>query len=151
LWSITEKYRRKFLDDSESARGSDGDDDDDEIEGGAVLLRCCGQDRPRNKTASITIMASATDPDAGYVTIRDYVSALHPWLMGLRGEIIAGINCELEPQGPLEANAELTVNCISANQLSVIDGRDGWCRTGVLGLGEFRLTGKSLSQCMLTA
>lgn len=136
LWSITEEYRRKFLDESDGAagRGSDnGDDDDDEIEDGAVLLRCCGEDRPRDKKARIVVAASAISPDAGYVTIRDYVSTVHPWLLGLKEEILGALGSALDLGAPLGASAELTVNCITAEQLSIVDGRDKWFTIGPLG------------------
>nr|XP_036574414.1 uncharacterized protein CTRU02_15636 [Colletotrichum truncatum]KAF6780842.1 hypothetical protein CTRU02_15636 [Colletotrichum truncatum] len=51
------------------------------------LLRCCGTDRPK-RALPLVIEASNTE----YITIDDYVSALHPWLMGLRKDIIQADN-----------------------------------------------------------
>jgi hypothetical protein len=48
-------------------------------------LRCCGCDRPRKKKVSLLVEASGYD---GILTIHDFVSTVHPWLMGLRGEIL---------------------------------------------------------------
>ncbi|KAH7024400.1 uncharacterized protein B0I36DRAFT_366349 [Microdochium trichocladiopsis] len=73
IWSISEEYRRRHLE------WVDNEDEDDEDAGynedGAELVKCCGQDRPLNKEATIMVTPSAGGPDAGYVTIRDYVSA----------------------------------------------------------------------------
>lgn len=156
LWSITEEYRRKFLDGSEGATGSgsdggddENDSDDDEIEDGAVLLRCCGEDRPRDKKASIVVTASDTGPDAGYVTIRDYVSALQPWMTGLRGEILRSMGRSNPGLGaPLGASADLTVSCLFVHQISIIDGRDMWFNMGPLWKSSLLTPGKRLSQYM---
>ncbi|KAK8033566.1 hypothetical protein PG991_002964 [Apiospora marii] len=70
---------------------SDVDSDDEEDQG--ELLRCCEEDRPTTKW-KLTVTPS-TDPAAGggcFVTVHDYVSAVHPWLMGLRGEIARADN-----------------------------------------------------------
>ncbi|KAK1590376.1 uncharacterized protein LY79DRAFT_555156 [Colletotrichum navitas] len=50
------------------------------------LVRCCGQDRPLRKRGQKLVVT----PAAGghFVTIHDYVSAVHPWLMALRPEIL---------------------------------------------------------------
>ncbi|TFB05930.1 hypothetical protein CCMA1212_001368 [Trichoderma ghanense] len=50
------------------------------------LMRCCGDDRPlRKKGRKIRVTPSVGND---FVTVRDYVSAVHPWLMGLRGDIL---------------------------------------------------------------
>ncbi|KAL8366066.1 hypothetical protein RB595_004716 [Gaeumannomyces hyphopodioides] len=50
------------------------------------LIRCCGQDRPLGKRGQKLVVT----PAAGghFVTVHDYVSAVHPWLMGLRANIL---------------------------------------------------------------
>lgn len=64
---------------------SSGDDEDDE-DGETELLRCCNTDRPK-KAQPLVVNASDT-----YVTVHDYLSALHPWLMGLREDIVRADN-----------------------------------------------------------
>ncbi|KAL6822866.1 hypothetical protein J3E69DRAFT_382000 [Trichoderma sp. SZMC 28015] len=50
------------------------------------LIRCCGDDRPlRKRGLKIKVTPSAGN---NFVTVHDYVRAVHPWLMGLRGDII---------------------------------------------------------------
>ncbi|KAH0499711.1 hypothetical protein TgHK011_006886 [Trichoderma gracile] len=50
------------------------------------LIRCCGDDRPlRKRGLKIKVIPSAGND---FVTVRDYVSTVHPWLMSLRGDII---------------------------------------------------------------
>ncbi|KAF6808592.1 hypothetical protein CSOJ01_07447 [Colletotrichum sojae] len=65
-----------------------GEDDEDDDE--PQLLHCCEQDRPRGKNAKLTIMPSKPwdGRDGGFVTVHDYVSALNPWLVRLRGDVL---------------------------------------------------------------
>ncbi|KAK1778529.1 hypothetical protein QBC45DRAFT_376655 [Copromyces sp. CBS 386.78] len=55
-----------------------------EDSGEEFLIKCCGEDRPlRNPDPKLVVTASSED----FVTVRDFVSAVHPWLMSLRGDI----------------------------------------------------------------
>ncbi|KAL2123414.1 hypothetical protein VTJ04DRAFT_3869 [Mycothermus thermophilus] len=56
------------------------------------LLRCCGVDRPLNKDPKLVVEATGE-----FLTIHDFVSAVHPWLMGLRDDILKASS--LHPQG----------------------------------------------------
>lgn len=49
------------------------------------LLRCCGTDRPRGKAASLVVT-----PLEGrdFVSVHDYLTTVHPWLMSFRGDIL---------------------------------------------------------------
>ncbi|KFZ06949.1 hypothetical protein V501_06908 [Pseudogymnoascus sp. VKM F-4519 (FW-2642)] len=49
------------------------------------LLRCCGTDRPRGKTARLVVK-----PLKGrdFVSVHDYLTTVHPWLMSFRGDIL---------------------------------------------------------------
>ncbi|KFY56382.1 hypothetical protein V497_06306 [Pseudogymnoascus sp. VKM F-4516 (FW-969)] len=49
------------------------------------LLRCCGTDRPRGKAAKIRVT-----PLEGreFVSVHDYLTTVHPWLMNVRGDIL---------------------------------------------------------------
>lgn len=51
------------------------------------LLQCCGETRPKT-VAPLVVRAS----EKGFVTILDCVSQVHPWLMGLRGDISRAMN-----------------------------------------------------------
>ncbi|PQE28395.1 domain containing protein [Rutstroemia sp. NJR-2017a BBW] len=47
------------------------------------LVKCCGQDRPLRKQGIKLLVAGNQ-----FVTIHDYISAVHPWLMSLREDIV---------------------------------------------------------------
>ena len=58
--------------------------DPQDDERGERLLECCGESRPRNMEARIIVVRPASGT---FVTVHDYVSALHPWLMGMKEDI----------------------------------------------------------------
>lgn len=49
------------------------------------LLRCCGTDRPRGKATSLVVT-----PLEGrdFVSVHDYLTTVHPWLMSFGGNIL---------------------------------------------------------------
>ena len=48
------------------------------------LLRCCGEERPWDPdNASLTVQ-----PSGDMITIHDFVSQVHPWLMGMRRDLV---------------------------------------------------------------
>ncbi|TQS32143.1 hypothetical protein Golomagni_07550 [Golovinomyces magnicellulatus] len=64
------------------------------------LARCCGEDRPIKKNG-LSVRVTPTSGD--FVTIRDYVAAVHPWMMSLREDIIganivAADGCNMSPE-----------------------------------------------------
>ncbi|KAH6723796.1 hypothetical protein DL95DRAFT_522039 [Leptodontidium sp. 2 PMI_412] len=50
------------------------------------LLVCGGTDRPRNKSGGVLVTASQSGP--GFVTVHDYITTVHPWLMRNRDDIL---------------------------------------------------------------
>ncbi|KAL3958060.1 hypothetical protein ACCO45_008638 [Purpureocillium lilacinum] len=56
-------------------------DEDDDPEG---PCRCCGL-RPPPHVKKLTVVAGKED---GFVTVGDYVAAVHPWLMSLRSHFL---------------------------------------------------------------
>lgn len=92
-------------------RGSEssGDDEDGEME----LLRCCDTHRPK-KARPLVVNASDT-----YVTVHDYLSALHPWLMGLREDIVRADNV-WEDKTP-DDYRKLVVDFILPDSLKIVD------------------------------
>ena len=56
------------------------------------LLECCGEARPQNHVP-LRVEAS-TEP---YVTVYDYVTAVHPWMMNLREKVWSISMTELPP------------------------------------------------------
>lgn len=110
-----------------SVGGSSDADDEVEYDGEPDLLRCCGQDRPRHKNAKLTIKPSKAwdGQDGGFVTVHDYVSAVHPWLVRLRGEILGAMGTLDGLDEPLGDEMELVVSCDALYTVS-IDPRMSW-------------------------
>ncbi|KAK4207872.1 LysM domain-protein [Rhypophila decipiens] len=50
------------------------------------LIRCCGTDRPVRKRGQRIVITPSVGKD--FVTVRDYVSAVHTWLMSLRDDLL---------------------------------------------------------------
>jgi hypothetical protein len=64
------------------------DDDPEEDDEGPryTLLKCCGLKRPRGKAH--TLVVKPTVSGNNFITVHDYLSAVHPWLMSLREDIL---------------------------------------------------------------
>ncbi|RYP20797.1 hypothetical protein DL767_009382 [Monosporascus sp. MG133] len=67
------------------------------------LLMCCGEVRPKEH---IPLVIKASEQP--YLTVHDYVTALHPWLMGLRNDILQVKN--MWDNNPLPPETKLAVN-----------------------------------------
>ncbi len=86
------------------------------------LLMCCGTDRPLNKAATLEVRAKGE-----FLTVHDFVSAVHPWLMGLREDILAAAGV-LEKK-PLPADSELMVYHPGPGSLMIVVGEEEWKRS----------------------
>lgn len=76
------------------------------------LLRCCGEERPRD-TLALLIRAS----EKPYLTVHDYVSAVHPWLMSLKNRILGAKN--VWGDLPVSRDAKLLVANAGDDDLSI--------------------------------
>ncbi|KAI0397924.1 hypothetical protein F5Y17DRAFT_454510 [Xylariaceae sp. FL0594] len=77
-------FRREGVEDGE---WEEEEVDDDEKK--QFLIRCCGQDRPvRKKGQTLLITASGEGEGEGFVTVRDFVGSVHPWLLNLHDDLI---------------------------------------------------------------
>ncbi|KAK8068117.1 hypothetical protein PG996_007229 [Apiospora saccharicola] len=97
----------------------EGHADPDNEHAGCVfgqLLRCCGKDRPMKKWQ---LTVEPADAEAGFVTVHDYVSALHPWLLSLRGEIVRADN--VWDSNPPEYYEKMMVEHAGPESLMVLD------------------------------
>ncbi|WYZ36258.1 hypothetical protein EsH8_XII_000008 [Colletotrichum jinshuiense] len=69
--------------------GESGEEDSEDEDEGPQLLRRCNTDRPRRPPRLVVKPSSVYK---GYVTVRDYISIVHPWLLGQRKDIIQADN-----------------------------------------------------------
>lgn len=95
------------------------DDEEDENEGneeeeGLKLIQCCETERPK-ETLPLEVRAS-TQP---YVTVHDYVTAVHPWLLSLRQDILWAMN--VWEDKPLPADTKLMVNNDGLDSLMIME------------------------------
>ncbi|KAK2017551.1 hypothetical protein LZ32DRAFT_441043 [Colletotrichum eremochloae] len=109
--------------DEDGDEEGDNDDDDDEPQ----LLRCCKQDRPRGKNARLTIKPSKAwdGQDGGFVTVHDYVSAVHPWLVRLRADILGAMGTADGLDEPLGDEMDLVANCDALHSMTM-EPRTSW-------------------------
>ncbi len=87
------------------------EDDDD---GPGELLRCCGEERPQ---APPPLVVTATDKE--YVTVHDYVSTVHAWLMEHFDNISSAVNVWDDGEAP--PGQKLYVHVSNLRALSVSD------------------------------
>jgi hypothetical protein len=80
-----------------------------------VLVRCCGETRP-GPGPCLDIPAS-TQP---FVTVKDIIEAIHPWLLRLEDNIRVAKGL---PDDPLEKEVEMYVYPIGAVTLTILDTR----------------------------
>ncbi|KFY00414.1 hypothetical protein O988_03318 [Pseudogymnoascus sp. VKM F-3808] len=85
------------------------------------LLKCCGTDRPRGKEVGVLVTASPSGP--GFVTVHEYVTTVHPWLMRNREDIFKAMNCW--EQMPYLEGKDLVVDLVQPNFLK-IDEKSDW-------------------------
>ncbi|KAF2968640.1 hypothetical protein GQX73_g4878 [Xylaria multiplex] len=78
------------------------------------LLECCDTPRPRGKISTIVVKPS---PGNEFVTIHDYLSTLHPFLLASREDILNIAN--MWDQGDRPAEAKLMVNHNSLRSLRI--------------------------------
>jgi hypothetical protein len=79
------------------------------------LLVCCGTDRPRNKSGGVLVTASQSGP--GFVTVHDYVTTVHPWLMRNRDDILDAMYCW--ETGPDPKDMDLVVDAVFPDWLRI--------------------------------
>jgi len=90
-----------------------GTDFDEEDDGPQSALRSCYEDMPRDEKATLVVKATEA-----FVTVHDYVSVVHPWLMSLREKILQASgdlldNIPLPPDTRLMVQAFPSPDCIT--------------------------------------
>ncbi|KAI1452080.1 hypothetical protein F4805DRAFT_55120 [Annulohypoxylon moriforme] len=93
----------------------DYDEEKDEEGKPEHLLMCCGTTRPRGKAGSMAVKPTTGD----FITVHDYLSTLHPWLLGKRDDILALMG--LFDDKPLPQETKLMVGYEMGDSLTVYD------------------------------
>ncbi|KAI2631342.1 hypothetical protein GGS26DRAFT_557401 [Hypomontagnella submonticulosa] len=60
---------------------------EDGPEGERKLIQCCGEGRPYYKSSPPSCLVKASGKSKPFVTIHDYVTAVHPWMAALEDDI----------------------------------------------------------------
>lgn len=81
-----------------------------EKETGRYLEACCGTERPVNKGTKLLVKATGD-----FLTIHDFLSVVHPYLMARRGDIVATMREEQYRTTPVPAETELFVSLTYSN------------------------------------
>lgn len=102
----------------------DYDPDSDE-EGPTHLLRCCNGDRPRKTRVSLVVNATGD-----FLTIHDYVSAVHPWLVSMRQNLLRAAGDLLDNE-PLPMATKLVVSCLGPNDIMVMEDAE-WRKDNII-------------------
>jgi hypothetical protein len=74
-------------------------------------------EQPRDKEVRLEVKAAPGE----FLTVHDYVSAVHPWLMGLRGDILAALGLEAQQDEALPADTRLMVAWFDPRYMTVVD------------------------------
>ena len=78
-------------------------------------------------TGGVTEGGGGGGGSGDFVTVHDFVIAVHPWLMGLRSDILGALGTLNGDDVPLPAETELMVSCNMLDFL-MIDNRADWIR-----------------------
>lgn len=82
---------------------------EEDEEGPEHLLKCCGTKRPCGKGDPLVVKPTISGNN--FITVQGYISAVHPWLISLREDILWTKG--LIDDAPLPANTKLMVRLIS--------------------------------------
>ena len=77
---------------------------------------CCGTQRPRGKAFSVVVKPSASSGKE-FVTLHDYLSTVHPWLMSLREDILGAMG--ILDDEPLAAETKIMVDYSAPESLDM--------------------------------
>ncbi|KAK4244337.1 hypothetical protein C7999DRAFT_35301 [Corynascus novoguineensis] len=84
---------------------------------------CAVGERPRDKDARLEVKSSGE-----FLTVHDYVSTVHPWLMGLRGDLLAALALMAAGQDdPLPPETNLMATWGTPYKIKVVREQD-WIR-----------------------
>ncbi len=85
------------------------------------MLACCGQERPWAYDTCLQVAA-----EGEFLTVHEYVSAMHPWLMAMRDTLLDALG-NLEGHRNWPPESKLAVLALWPRSLR-IDHEDKWAR-----------------------
>ncbi|KAJ8133134.1 hypothetical protein O1611_g495 [Lasiodiplodia mahajangana] len=89
------------------------------------LLECCGTPRPRGKTSTIVVKAS---PGNEFITIHDYLSTIHPFLLASRADLLEIVNLWDEGDRPAETKLMVMHDGLVGLMILLEDDDSAWWR-----------------------
>jgi len=92
-------------------------DDSDEAHYG--VSECCGDPRPIIEVADLTVKGTGTP--GGFVTVHDFFSAVHPYLMSRRDDILKGMGGDVlrQDKPPLPSNTKLVGSFLNPDYINI--------------------------------
>ncbi|RKU49675.1 hypothetical protein DL546_009789 [Coniochaeta pulveracea] len=113
----------------------DPQDEYERASGDKNLLRCCGQNRPRGKGTNHLVIR----PRSGnYLTIHDFVSTVHPYLLSRRDDILAALGNKMGREHPDPPDTKLMVVwCGREPNALTVDNEKEWL--GIFGKRKKRI------------
>ncbi|OIW23391.1 hypothetical protein CONLIGDRAFT_126421 [Coniochaeta ligniaria NRRL 30616] len=87
-----------------SENGDREDNDDDDDDDWDFPSECCGEQRPHPQDMSLVVKASGE-----FITVHDYVSAVHPWLMRKYDDLMGALTIDEPLSLPAEENLMVTL------------------------------------------
>ena len=130
LTATEDEYDNEFEYGPLSDEDSDAESDGEWEWRGHYLLMCCGIGRPRRKSVSIEVKPSASS-GRDFVTLHDYLTTVHPWLLGHREDILASMGMADEDP-PLPTETSLVMSFSSLDWLTFYEETDWTKRLGPL-------------------
>ncbi|KAL2137007.1 hypothetical protein VTI74DRAFT_10483 [Chaetomium olivicolor] len=142
-----EKRKSNIPDDEVLYGPLPGADEDEELDGGDEhLLVYRGQKRPLGKGVR-GVVVKPTTGGGGFVTIHDFISTVHPYLMARRDEVLEAVSEDRGRAGaPFPPETRLVVVWYSAPYVDVLD-ESSWMRTRKRRNGSgMKLTPREMEQ-----
>ncbi|KAH9438496.1 hypothetical protein MCOR02_002115 [Pyricularia oryzae] len=110
-------FMRKYTGAMRSGRyGEHAWADEDDYYDDHMLVERCGGQRPRSRDAKLQVKAAGA-----FVTIHDYVSQVHPWLMGMRERLLEALGHLDRRSAPWAPDTKLVVK--DMHLLMIIRGK----------------------------
>jgi hypothetical protein len=96
---------------------------DSDEEGPQQKLLCCGEKRPRKTKVKLEVTAAGP-----YLTVHDYVSAVHPWVLGLRERIVQAFEFQVDGTGdaPFDHDAKFMIALDASPDGVIVVEEEGW-------------------------